>query len=952
MAINAQFVANFSSFYDAVDKASVKLDNFSSGAARVGSRLNTLGNQFSGQNIIKEASLMVKAIGGIEGIATLTEKELARLGGTVNEAVSKMKLLKMDIPAEMQKVADATKGANKATTDWMGTLGKFAGTLGIAFSVSTITNFIGGVLDAADAIQDMSLEWGVSTDAVQQWTYAASQSGVEAATVGKSMQYLTEKLSDTSGEYAALLANVGLSADKLRAMPLEEAYREIIGAIGGIEDETLQLDIALGLLGPSAKRMIGAIRDGMLETADAHKGMTQTTIKELADAKASWENFYNSLVIWSGNALAAISRDVKTMTGSWKSFAATIGIALQHGDFRGFLAGLRAAEEATEKLATEQADLTRFVDKGAVAVTRQTGALRTSAEIHEENRKKEEALKKALQDRAKAQEEVNRTFEAYNKAVADYNQRISALAANLSGDTLIARANELLAALKESIPVQQMTREKQDEINKSMTAAIDVYRAAGQQVPKELLEIQLRTMDLIPAIEAVKTAAADLVRIYPKLIDMPLPNNATMAGPPGMFKGLGKDLAGDMSKAILGAIQGGGNIFQAAGSAIGTRLLDPKLSGIGAEIGKQAAKLPGILGSAIGGAIPVVGSLIGPAVGWLGGKIAGLFGKKEHEKLRDNFIKAAGGITELRAASDAAGFSLDNLLRAKNTDAVKAAIEGIQKSIEFQATAYDAAIEAAQRYGFTLEELGPAMARQELDKQAQQLYKDWEVLNSAGIDTVKVTEKMAESVNAYVKQAKAMGMQVPSAMRPMLDAFAKSGQLIDENGNAITNLEDAGINFAMTMSEGFQSLIKEVRTLTDAIARSLGIAIRNVPDIEVEGRVTWDVDPIPKPDSPTIPMEGYQEGTHGFKNFGSGTPVMLHGWEAVVPREESTGGAAFATVQGGGLAVTPAAAAAPTVIINAQGAFFDTPGDLQRLADRVNEALTAKFGLRNIVRAG
>jgi multidrug efflux pump subunit AcrA (membrane-fusion protein) len=42
---------------------------------------------------------------------------------------------------------------------------------------------------------------------------------------------------------------------------------------------------------------------------------------------------------------------------------------------------------------------------------------------------------------------------------------------------------------------------------------------------------------------------------------------------------------------------------------------------------------------------------------------------------------------------------------------------------------------------------------------------------------------------------------------------------------------------------------------------------------------------------------GYAEGTGGFVNFGKGTPVVLHGWEAVVPRDEAASGA-FATVNG------------------------------------------------------
>ena len=146
------------------------------------------------------------------------------------------------------------------------------------------------------------------------------------------------------------------------------------------------------------------------------------------------------------------------------------------------------------------------------------------------------------------------------------------------------------------------------------------------------------------------------------------------------------------------------------------------------------------------------------------------------------------------------------------------------------------AIETAQRYGFTLEELGPAMARQELDKQAQQLYKDFEILNSAGIKSVAITERMADSVNQYVQDALAMGAEIPSAMRPMLEQFAKAGTLLDANGNAITDLEDAGISFALTMSEGFKELIGEVRKLTDAISRGLSGAIEDIPEIDVRAR--------------------------------------------------------------------------------------------------------------------
>ena len=138
---------------------------------------------------------MVKAVEDIGGASKLTEKELARLGATTNEAVEKMKALGMEVPKGLQDIADQTKGATKATTDWMGTLTKVAGAVGIAFSVGAIKDFIGSVFDAAGAVKDLSEEWGVSTQFVQQWSAAAQQSGVETEQLGKSIQFMTEKLS-------------------------------------------------------------------------------------------------------------------------------------------------------------------------------------------------------------------------------------------------------------------------------------------------------------------------------------------------------------------------------------------------------------------------------------------------------------------------------------------------------------------------------------------------------------------------------------------------------------------------------------------------------------------------------------------------------------------------------------------------------------------------------------
>src|SRR4029453_558089 len=189
MALSATFTANFASFYDAIDKADAKLKDFGAGADKVGGRLNALANQFSGQKVVQEGTLMAKAGEEIGGVTKLTEKEMARLGATTNEAVAKMKALGMDVPKNLQQIADQTKDANKQSTDWLGTLKSMASAIGISFSVATIINFGKALLDTAANFDDMSKKLGVSTDAVQRWEHAAALTGATIDDVGNAVTF-------------------------------------------------------------------------------------------------------------------------------------------------------------------------------------------------------------------------------------------------------------------------------------------------------------------------------------------------------------------------------------------------------------------------------------------------------------------------------------------------------------------------------------------------------------------------------------------------------------------------------------------------------------------------------------------------------------------------------------------------------------------------------------------
>ena len=151
----------------------------------------------------------------------------------------------------------------------------------------------------------------------------------------------------------------------------------------------------------------------------------------------------------------------------------------------------------------------------------------------------------------------------------------------------------------------------------------------------------------------------------------------------------------------------------------------------------------------------------------------------------------------------------------KNPIAYKAAIDEITAVFNEQKQDAEDLQAAIERYGFSIEELGPAMQKQKLDEQAAQLINDWRLLVESGIDLTVVNEKMTKSVQEYLSMAKKTGMEVPAAMKPILQSMIDQGQLVDENGDAITDLGQLGVTFSESMTQGFDRIVKKLQELLD-----------------------------------------------------------------------------------------------------------------------------------------
>lgn len=349
----------------------------------------------------------------------------------------------------------------------------------------------------------------------------------------------------------------------------------------------------------------------------------------------------------------------------------------------------------------------------------------------------------------------------------------------------------------------------------------------------------------------------------------------------------------NLPNVILGAIQGGGDVFAAIGASIGGDL--------GSTIGKGLTeKLSGALGESLGGAIggimgplgSMVGSLVGKGISALAGK---LFGGGEEAKvndMRDQFFETFGGFEEF-SAKMAEVSDEDWAAKIFNAETVEEFNRLVEESgqlldehkekLQLQNEAQELLNDAIDRYGFTLEEMPQKMKQDEIDQGFAQLFQDFELLKAAGFDVSTILSRMGPSINDMVNQAVSAGGTVPAAMKPIIDQMIAEGKLLDENGEAYTSAEEAGITYAQTMSEMFESLIDKVDQLVNAL---LGIN-----DIDVSPNVN-----IPSGGGGhNRPDLGAQQGFYSPSmptgpRPGGGTDIRVHPGEEVSVRPRGAGG--------------------------------------------------------------
>ena len=161
--------------------------------------------------------------------------------------------------AKMRTDLDRVQKKLRETTSITAGLSSSFGRLGAVVGGVSLVALVNQALQAAEALQNVSIQTGISTDALQRLQFAAGLSGASLDQVSGAVTKMQRALV-TSGEGSQqaqeALARLGLTTSDLLALAPDKQFERIAVAIASIDDPAQRATAAVGLFGRSGAELL------------------------------------------------------------------------------------------------------------------------------------------------------------------------------------------------------------------------------------------------------------------------------------------------------------------------------------------------------------------------------------------------------------------------------------------------------------------------------------------------------------------------------------------------------------------------------------------------------------------------------------------------------------------------------------------------------------------------
>lgn len=278
MAMTAKFLADWTSFYDAVDKADVKIVSFQDGARNAESQLNRMVDNFTGRKVVQEAMVMAEAVERAGGASKLTADDLERVSRVAGQAAERMKAMGQDVPPAIQILANAAGEARVAHEKMLDSVGQAGGRM---------EGLRAGATGAGASLGGLSTTY-------RQFDGVLQAAGINIGPQVKGLEDIAAAAGGGAGKIG-MLGSAGLVLGTgMAAWGITRAAMEFLGLDKSVESAWRQLlqfgDVAAETAGAKADVIARAIANGAKETinyTEAIKFNVEASRRN-ADAKIDW----------------------------------------------------------------------------------------------------------------------------------------------------------------------------------------------------------------------------------------------------------------------------------------------------------------------------------------------------------------------------------------------------------------------------------------------------------------------------------------------------------------------------------------------------------------------------------------------------------------------------------------------------------------------------------------
>lgn len=682
-----------------------------------------------------------------------------------------------DLSGAATNVGTATQKASTGTSALTSAVMRFAAPAAVGAAVLSTLNW-------ADNLTNLSRATGISTTSLQKFESIGKMSGATMDQIANASLQLSNRLAGGDKSAAKAMETLGLSTQRLINMSPDMAMLEFAAALAKVENPQQRVALAMDALGRSAGALLPTLMDMNAQWDETNAKLSEDGVKALDDAGDAMDRLMDSgkgllatVFVPFAPLLEGITNVLTPLSKLFGAFMRDVLAPFDPSKWREWADSLRDAA----------ASMAYMVGVGPGIVSAPPPLPKSPG----------------------------------------------------GGFGLPTPAGAL------PLPANM------SDIERRLTASVRATRATGGAGAR-VLPFRQSTFALGSSAASIfgmaNTPGGFNAGSLPFMSSLP----PLRSGASPVSFGNGSGLAGTVPMnapggggGFLSKLFGGGKGSAMAGVGISAlSQLIPGINNMGSSIGSMAGSFFGPLGSAIGG---LGGGLLGKLFG--GGKAKKNAANAEIGEVFKQF--SSKEFVDLQKQADKFGLSMDKALKAKTMKDFGAAVDEVTEKLremndvqsqiddltERLKVGFDEMNAIVNEFGLDISKLGPAFQQAALDKETQKIIDAMAVMEKGGADMAGVLDGMADEISKVVQDSIKFGTTIPENMKPWIEELIKSGKLVDENGQAITDMSK--IKFGAAMESDMSKLTKKLDELIEKLGK-MADAFNNVRDA-AEGAGNADI---------------------------------------------------------------------------------------------------------------